>query len=118
MSRKVVVFSMQDNSKEEIYTNAETWGQVKQENSKINSMSRGMKVTIKESRTTVESDESVLPDGDVTLFLFPAKVKAGNNENAEKIIEDYTEKFSTDYMNAVEKDLLELRETLVKSVEQ
>lgn len=118
MAREIVVFSMQDNSREAIRTNAETWGQVKRESSKIANMASGMKVTIKENRTTIESDDSVLPDEDVTLFLFPAKVKAGISEVANKIIEDYTENLSIAIVDALEKDLQSFEEIINESVGQ
>lgn len=104
MSRKVTVFSMQDNSRITADTNAETWGQLKSENSQINKMQRDMKVTIKENRTTIESDDSLLPDGDCTLFLFAAKVKAGATPE-EKLIEEYSTVKAKEIIEAFEKDI-------------
>lgn len=115
MSREVVVFSMQDNSKESIVTDAETWGQLKNESSRITKMSTGMKVTIKENRTAIESDESILPMSDITLFLFPAKVKAGD-DMSDKIIDEYSEKLSVELVNALEKDFKSYEKMIKESI--
>lgn len=116
MSRKVTVFSMNDNSRHVVETSAETWGQLKAESSQVVKMSRDMKVTIKENRTTIESDDSVLPDGDCTLFLFAAKVKAGGLTE-EKLIEDYATTKAGELVDAVEKDLDQIEEKVLKMSE-
>lgn len=108
---------MQDNSRHVVETSAETWGQLKAESSQVAKMSRDMKVTIKENRTTIESDDSLLPDTECTLFLFAAKVKAGGLTE-EKLIEDYAATKANELVDATEKDLDQIEEQVLKLSEK
>lgn len=117
MARTITVFSMQDQSKLEHRTNARTWGELCRENSSIASMANGMKVTCKQTRTSLESQESLLPNEgeDLTLFLFPAKVKAGEEESQfDKIAEAYAETQSNKIVEEIEKNLLDIKEAITK----
>lgn len=76
--RKVVVFNMGDNTRQQIDTNAVTWGEVLQASSSIRSMvAPDMQIVIKQTKTTIQSEQAVLPDGDVMIYLTPGKVKSG-----------------------------------------
>jgi hypothetical protein len=73
--RKVTVVSTQANDRQTVDSNATTWGQLKAEISNI--MNGDMKVTVRETRVDLVHEDAVLPTGDFTIFLFPAKVKSG-----------------------------------------
>jgi hypothetical protein len=76
--RKVTVFNMGDNSSRSVMTSAETWGALKTNHSEVRGMLvEDMKVVIKQTKAVVETDGAVLPDGDVTIYLTPGKVKSG-----------------------------------------
>lgn len=73
---------MQDNSNVSFESSsARTWGDVLRGSSSVKGMvSSDMKIVIKQTKAVIESDETILPEGDITIYLFPGKVKAGENE--------------------------------------
>lgn len=69
---------MNDNHTEYVNTSATTWGGVKRDSSAISSMVKNdMKIVIKQTKAVIESEETILPSGDITIYLFPGKVKSG-----------------------------------------
>lgn len=74
--RNVTIVSTQASTKVEISTSATTFGQLQEEvGSRINFS--GTKTMIRETKTSLESVDSVLPSGDFVLFVLPQKTKAG-----------------------------------------
>lgn len=73
--RKVIVFSTLTEQKQVIETDVTTWGELKKLVSDFNSDT--MKATEGTTKTTLESNEAVLPTGDFKVFLTPSKIKAG-----------------------------------------
>lgn len=73
--RKVTVVSTQANERNEINSDATTWGALRNEISHL--MTGEMKVTVRETRVDLSHEEAELPTGDFTIFLFPSKVKSG-----------------------------------------
>lgn len=71
---------MQTNESAPVETNARTWGEVKAASSRVRGMlgSGDVKLVIKQTKATIETDDVVLPEGDITVYIFPGKVKAGN----------------------------------------
>ncbi len=71
---------MQTNESAPVETNARTWGEVKAASSRVRGMlgSGDDKLVIKQTKATIETDDVVLPEGDITVYIFPGKVKAGN----------------------------------------
>tara|TARA_R110000868_G_scaffold72987_1_gene212002 strand:- start:348 stop:806 length:459 start_codon:yes stop_codon:yes gene_type:complete len=100
MSRKVTIFSTQTNESQVITTDVNTWGEIKDLATDVNTS--GMKAVVRENRTTLESDGAQLPQGDATVFLYPTKVKSGISsgtkakasakgaEGAEKVMQNLT----------------------------
>jgi hypothetical protein len=73
--RKVNVFSTSANEVKSVMSNATTWGALKAElGSQVND---NMKVTVRETRNDLVDDNAILPEGEFTIFLFPAKIKSG-----------------------------------------
>lgn len=74
--RKVTIYSTKTKAQQVIETGVNTWGELKQlvnPEMGVNSS----KCMVRENRTTLESNEAVLPAGDITIFLYPEKVKSG-----------------------------------------
>jgi hypothetical protein len=79
MARKVTVFQMGTNDRVEFNTSASTWGEIKRECSAIGSMATGdLKAVVKQTKVTLDHNEAVVPDQDVTIYLVPNKNKSGN----------------------------------------
>lgn len=74
-------------------TDAKTWGELKSLHSEIATLSSGMKAVIKETKTTIESEESVLPNSDTVIYLTMGKVKAGINAITQKAINEINAMF-------------------------
>jgi hypothetical protein len=80
--RKVTIYSTRTRATQVIETEATTWGELK---SLINDDMgvSSSKVMIRENRTTLEHNDAALPEGDITLFLYPEKVKSGTDGDVE-----------------------------------
>lgn len=80
--RKITVFQAQEGASQviEVGENVSTWGEVK---SLVNFDLTNKKVVVQENQTTLELDDAKLPDGNVTLFIFNARSKAGGTEYYE-----------------------------------
>ena len=89
MSRKITIYSTKTKATQEITTPVTTWGELKPlVNSEMGVGSA--KCMVRETRNTLENNEAVLPTGDFIVFVYPEKVKSGN----EKIEEDAYASFS------------------------
>jgi hypothetical protein len=109
--RTVTVFSMNDNGRETLRTSATTWGQVKAESSAIRSMVKSdMKVVIKQTKAVIESEDTILPNDDVTIYLFPGKVKSG--DNTESKIKELAEQLIDGFVKCMKQDMEETSEKL------
>lgn len=79
MSRKITIYSTKTKATQEITTPVTTWGELKP---LVNSeMGVGnAKCMVRETRNTLENNEAVLPTGDFIVFVYPEKVKSGNEK--------------------------------------
>jgi hypothetical protein len=104
--RKVTVFSMNNSQRVQVSTSASTWGEVKGQSSDIRSMvTSDMKIVIKNTKAVIETDDTVLPDGDVTIYLFPGKVKSGVSHWADDKSKELAAKFVDGLIEAMKKDV-------------
>jgi len=84
---KVTIITTQG-SKTEITSSATTWGQLRQELSRYQIQTDGMKAVLGSTRTTLELDNSILPHEDFKIFLYPNKVKSGNDQNDQVLAKE------------------------------
>jgi hypothetical protein len=76
-----------------------------------------MKIVIKQTKTTIESDSSVLPDGEVTIYLTPGKVKAGARpDNYRSRIKTEAAKKIAPLLGALKTDLVVLRDAVATTI--
>lgn len=79
MSRKITIYSTKTKATQEITTPVTTWGELKPlVNSEMGVASA--KCMVRETRNTLENNEAVLPTGDFIVFVYPEKVKSGNQK--------------------------------------
>lgn len=119
MTRKVVVFNMGDNSRQEVQTSVTTWKQLLDNYPGIRNMvASDMKVVIKQTKTTIESDESVLPDDrDITIYLTPGKVKAGAKADTYRSrVRAAVRPKATLAVKTFKEDLMHMRDAVVLSL--
>lgn len=74
--RKITIITTQNSGRTEHQSSATTFGVLKSELSGSINFG-GTKVMIRETKTSIESDDSSLPAGDFVLFVMPQKTKAG-----------------------------------------
>lgn len=71
--RKILVFNTSEGTPREFESDATTYGEIKQQVTQGSSY----KVILQNTKATLEASDAVLPEGDITIFLFPEKVKSG-----------------------------------------
>lgn len=76
--RTITVIGTTLTTPREYQTEATTWGQLKDLVTQDFGNVEGMKAVVKETRGTLERNDAILPEEDCTIFLTPAKIKAGN----------------------------------------
>lgn len=77
--RKIIAFSTATSVFKEIMSAARTWGDLKSAVKDAGIDPTGMKIMIKETKVSIETDASVLPEGEFTLFITSAKIKSGSS---------------------------------------
>ena len=105
--RKVLVFSTKSNTTTPVETSATNWGELSSYLTSKNLFNAsGMKAVVKETRSTLELKEAVLPDGDFVLILIPTKNESGAKvikvEDLDEFIEDQLENFRDNLNDFVE----------------
>lgn len=86
MARNIKIFNQESNQSIIITSDATTWAQLRNEiNSDGRISANNKSAIIRETKVTLEFDDSILPEGEFILFLFPVKVKSGV---AKKTISD------------------------------
>lgn len=60
-------------------SNASTWGPLKAEILAQGMNPNGMKAVLRTTKNVLDMDDAILPEGDITIFLTPGKVKSGSN---------------------------------------
>lgn len=95
--RKVTVKSTQSSKLKDYMTDVTTWGDLK------GVVDAGtMKAILKETRTELAFDSSLLPEGDFTIFLFPGdKIKSG--VDIEQLISDLQDEVNEAFNKILEK---------------
>jgi hypothetical protein len=82
--RKITIYSTKTKAQQVIETGLSTWGEVKQLINPEMGISSG-KCMVRENRTTLESNQALLPDGDATIFVYPEKVKSGSEKRDDDV---------------------------------
>lgn len=77
MMRKVTVLSTNGEGRKEVTTDVTTWGALKPLIQEQGLTVNNMKATVRSTKNTLESNDSVLPNEDFVIFLTPMKVKSG-----------------------------------------
>lgn len=80
--RQIKIVSASKGSKT-LQSSATSWGQLKDAISSDYPDIDKMNVVIKETKTALVLDESVLPEGDFQIFLAPKNIKAGGLSRVE-----------------------------------
>jgi len=79
-TRTVTAFSSGQNIKKvSIETSSSTWTQLKQELQNAGVMTDGMSAISRADKKNLNGD-SVLPEGDIMIYLMPEKTNSGKNE--------------------------------------
>ncbi len=90
--RQIKIVSASKGSKT-LQSSATSWGQLKDAISSDYPDIDKMNVVIKETKTALVLDESVLPEGDFQIFLAPKNIKAGGLSRVE-VLKKLREKLS------------------------
>jgi hypothetical protein len=78
MTREIKIFNQESNQAIVLNSEAKTWSELRSEIITNNTINPNDKTPIvRETKLTLSFDDSVLPDGPFTLFLFPKKTKSG-----------------------------------------
>ena len=87
MIRRVRIKSTENNVWNTFETSASTFGELKAELTTVNFDRK--RVVVRETRSTLELKDAVLPSGDFTLYLMPKATKSGSDESfANLTLED------------------------------
>ena len=76
MIREIKVISSTRTTPKILNSEATTWGQLKDSLSDLGDMN-AMTALVKETRNSLQLDDSALPEGPFTLYLSPKNIKAG-----------------------------------------
>lgn len=82
-TKNVIVASSFSNASSKVVTSATTLGQFKPEISEL--WGPNVDFVVKPGNVTLRGDDSLLPEGDFTLFIIPSKNKAGNISSSEAV---------------------------------
>ena len=74
--RTITIYSTR-NGMSKVQSNATTWGELQGELDRSGVDYDGMKAVLGATKTTLESRESKLPEGEVKIFLMPVETKSG-----------------------------------------
>jgi hypothetical protein len=94
VKKKVTLYNTVGQNKKVIDSEASCWKELKAELSDLNISFNNMRVIVGGSNVTLESPNAILPETDFLLFLFPVKVKSGNN------FEEYDENEAAEINNS------------------
>lgn len=86
--RNILLFFSQEGRELSINSSARTLGELKNSQELSAGQLNNKKLTVRETSTTLETDESVLPDGDIVIYVYPIKSKAGLTALEEQEILD------------------------------
>lgn len=89
--RSISIYVQTTNEMREFSSDAKTWGEIRKD---VPEFQAGMKAIVAEGRIGLVSDETSLPEGNITIHLTPSKVKSG--------IVTLTEEETQVYVNKVE----------------
>jgi len=74
--RTITIYSTR-NGMNKVQSSATTWGELTVELDRLGVDYEGMKAVLGATKTTLESRESKLPEGEVKIFLMPVETKSG-----------------------------------------
>ena len=91
--KKIVVISTQKTQPTILNSDATNLAGLKSSLGFLGDLSQ-MRIVVKETKQTLEFDDSVLPEGDFTLFVSPKNIKAGA-QDIIAVLERLKEKFTS-----------------------
>lgn len=77
--RQIIAVSVKNRDRVVLQSSSTTYGELKAELITNGLDTNGLEAKVRETRNTLGSDDSVLPDGGFTLILTPTQVKSGND---------------------------------------
>lgn len=80
IKRTVRIVQIQSQEVTTIETPARTWGELKSMHPEVELMSRGANAWLKEGKVDLTRDSQELPGGEVIIYLYVDKMKAGTTE--------------------------------------
>lgn len=83
VSRTATIIANHVNENVRFETEAQTFGELKEEPKASNLFSGNIRVIVRQNRNELSMDKSKLPDGDFTLIVVADKVKSGTDEYDE-----------------------------------
>lgn len=88
--RKVTIYSTKTKVQQTLETDVTLWGELKAliDPEMGVSSSRCM---VRENRTTLESNQAILPDTDITIFVYPEKVKSGTDRREDDVYASFSD---------------------------
>jgi len=115
-TRSVTIYSTQSKSSQTIETSASTWGELRSELSGT----KNVRAVVRETRNSLEGASSKLPNNDFTLFLYPERVKSGNEELLQKKSKRISKipKIASTALEASEWENLKLQEAIADTLSE
>lgn len=88
MARRIITYSTLGDNMKEIYSNATTLGALQPDLTSNGIRFEGMKLMTNPGQVTLESLQAELPEGEFQLFIMPNKVKSGNIDEDDELVDD------------------------------
>lgn len=103
MERKVVIASAKSNAAARTQFSGSTFGDLKNDTvfASIYGDGAGVEAVVKPGNITLRGNDSVLPEGEFSVFLVPTKNKAGQFD-IDDIMSDLTDEISEDFETVVD----------------
>lgn len=79
--RRIITYSTLGDNMKEVFSSAETWGDLMPDLTRASIRFDGMKVMTNPGQVTLESLQAELPEGEFQLFIMPQKVKSGHGDS-------------------------------------
>lgn len=106
--RKVTVFNMGTNASKSLISGAGTWGDLRTNEEVRSMLADDMKIVIKQTKAVIETDGAILPDGEVTIYLTPGKVKSGAKRSYRTSIRERVTPVMEKALSLMKEDLTDL----------
>lgn len=100
--RKILVISTTRSTPKEVWSDARTWGELKDALVQDYGDVSKMRAVVKETKVDLAANEAELPSGDFTLFLSPKQIKAGNNVDIVNVLQALKDRWNTSIDEIIE----------------